>query len=122
MSLKIFNKNNDLVISSLEIASQLGVEHKSTLQIIEKYSVKLELFGRVAEQTDYFKTNGGTQKRKIYYLNENQFKFILSKTPANCKCRGGILYKDFGKTPNRKIVYYDHADPNCPVIPQFRTK
>jgi hypothetical protein len=68
------------------------------------------------------------QDKFVKYVKESYYDYQAnkhldkSKTPANCKCRGGILYKDFGKTPNRKIVYYDHADPNCPVIPQFRTK
>jgi hypothetical protein len=60
--------------------------------------------------------------KESYYDYQANKHLDKSKTPANCKCRGGILYGGFGGVFNGKAVYYDHADLNCSVIPQFRTK
>ncbi|WP_180967313.1 phage regulatory protein/antirepressor Ant [Zhihengliuella halotolerans] len=64
--------------SSLTIAAGAGVQHKNTLEMIERSRADLEEFGRVAFETRPFDTAGGPQLRRVALLNEHQSTLLLT--------------------------------------------
>lgn len=81
--IKIEEQNGEKVVSSITIATELGVEHRATLQVIEKYSAEIEeAFGRVAfemrdVQVAIPNTNAfRTDQSRVAYLTEDQAIFV----------------------------------------------
>jgi phage regulator Rha-like protein len=74
MNINILNYENEKVVSSLQIAENLDLQHESLQRLITKYISKLELFGVVRFEI-------GAKNKKTFYLNENQALFLgtLSK-------------------------------------------
>lgn len=65
-------------VDSRLIASQLGVDHKNTRELIERYQIALGNFGKVPFETEASgKTN---QSQKFYLLNEDQSYLLLTLT------------------------------------------
>lgn len=64
--------------TTLHIAEWTGVKHKNVLEIVRRYTKKLELFGRVAFQTRPFDTSGGVQEREVALLNEGQATLLIT--------------------------------------------
>lgn len=56
----------------------MQVQHKNILELIRKYLPDFEAFGRVAFETQPFETAGGTQKREIAWLNEDQTTLLFT--------------------------------------------
>lgn len=125
MSLQIFTKNNESVVSSLEIAEQLGVEHASTLKVIKEHLPKFELFGRVGFEIEPFETNGGTQKRTVFYLNESQAIFLgtLSRNSEKVVQFKAVLTKAFDEARKpRSLSTMDLLQLNIQAIEQLTAK
>lgn len=97
--MQIITKNKQQVISSVDIAKQLGVEHRATIQLIDKHFDKLELFGGVTFEMIPFETAGGVQKKKVCYLNEPQAIFLgtLSKNTEKVVQFKALLTKAFNE-------------------------
>lgn len=70
--------NGTPVVDSLTIAEGVQIEHRAVLQIIRKYSTDFEVFGGVAFEMRSFETKGGTQKREVAFLNENQAMLLFT--------------------------------------------
>lgn len=60
------------------IAERTGNSYRSIQRIIERHKSRLESFGRVRFEITPFETNGGTQKHKIYFLNEPQATLLIT--------------------------------------------
>lgn len=68
----------DLFTTSEAIASGAGVQHKNTLELIDRHADDLADFGRVAFETRPFQTPGGVQQKRVARLNEQQATLLLT--------------------------------------------
>ncbi len=64
--------------TSLAVAEGVGNPHKSVIQLIRLNIGDFEDFGRVAFQMLPFETLGGTQKREVAILNEQQATLLMT--------------------------------------------
>lgn len=71
-------ENGEPRTTTLAIADGMEVQHKNVLELVRNYTSDLEEFGRVAFETRPFETAGGTQKREIATLNEQQATLIMT--------------------------------------------
>lgn len=79
MSLTIVQRDGAEVFTTSEaIADGAGVQHKNTLELIDRSRADLEEFGGVAFETRTLATAGGVQARRIARLNEQQATLILT--------------------------------------------
>lgn len=74
----IEDAEGELRVSSLIIAGRTENQHKNVIGLINTYRVDLERFGGVAFETQPFETAGGTQRRDVAHLNEQQATFLIS--------------------------------------------
>ena len=72
------NKDGVAVVDTITIAEGVQVEHRAVLQLIRKYLPDFEAFGRVAFEMRPFETAGGTQKREIAWLSEDQTTLLFT--------------------------------------------
>lgn len=72
------NKDGVAVVDTITIADGVHVEHRAVLQLIRKYLQDFEAFGRVAFEMQPFETTGGTQKREIAWLTEDQATLLFT--------------------------------------------
>jgi Rha family phage regulatory protein len=96
--LQVSEKNGVPVVDSIGIADKLGVEHRATLQLIDKYLFEIEdNFGRVTFEMTPFATEGGMQKRRVAYLTEDQALYVatLSKNTQQVVAFKSDLIKKF---------------------------
>lgn len=63
---------DDLFTTSEAIASGAGIQHKNTLELIDRHADDLAEFGGVAFETRPFQTPGGVQQKRVARLNEQQ--------------------------------------------------
>ena len=66
------------VTTSLVIAENTGVQHKSLVQLIRSYIDDLNDVGRVAFETRPFETAGGTQRREVAQLDEPASALLMT--------------------------------------------
>lgn len=66
------------VTTTLAIAEGTGIEHKAVIQLARTYLPDLEEFGRVTFEMRPFETAGGTQRREVAVLNEQQSTLLLT--------------------------------------------
>lgn len=71
-------KDGVAVVDTITIAEGVHVQHKNILELIRKYLPDFEAFGRVAFETQPFETAGGTQKREIAWLTEDQTTLLFT--------------------------------------------
>lgn len=71
-------KDGVAVVDTITIADGVHVEHRAVLQLIRKYLHDFEAFGRVAFEMQPFETSGGTQKREIAWLTEDQTTLLFT--------------------------------------------
>lgn len=95
---------NDLVVSTLDVAEQTQNEHASVMKLVRTYLNDFETFGRVGFEIEPFETAGGNQSREIALLNENQSALLLtymrnSEIVRSFKVR---LIKEFSDMKNQK--------------------
>ena len=72
------NKDGVAVVDTITIADGVHVEHRAVLQLIRKYLQDFEAFGRVTFEMQPFETTGGTQKREIAWLTEDQATLLFT--------------------------------------------
>ena len=116
-NLAVTEYNGQNVVDSRLIAEELGIEHKNFLATIRKYESDLMDFGGVALEKAPTETAGGIQQTTFCYLNENQLRFILSKSRSGlsveaigCLALEGMDLSGFVKTPPRKRVMAKESD------------
>lgn len=99
--------NNELVVSSEQISTGAGVEHRATLQLIETNRAELEEFGGVAFEMRTFATAGGNQQKRVALLNEPQAMLLMTfqRNTAQVKAFKVALIKEFKRLAQR------HAAP-----------
>lgn len=68
----------ELRVSSLIIAGRTEVEHRAILQLLRSHRAEFEDFGGVAFEMTPFETAGGTQRREIAHLNEQQATLLVT--------------------------------------------
>lgn len=74
-ALALVEKDGESRVDTRILAQGLGNQHKNVLELVDRYKVKFERFGKVA-----FKTEPSTNGQKVRYalLNEDQSYFLLS--------------------------------------------
>lgn len=100
-----FTSDKTPVVESTVIADGVGVQHKNVIELVRKYNEDFQAFGRVAFETRPFETAGGTQKREIALLSENQAYLLFTylkntETARQLKVR---LVKAFSEVRNQLI-------------------
>lgn len=66
-------------VDSRVLAEQLGTQHKSSIELIDKYSDKIRRFGHLPFQTEVGKrAQGGGRAERFALLNEDQSFFLLA--------------------------------------------
>lgn len=95
--LEIITQNETLVVDSRLIADELGIEHRALRQTVEKYLTDLEDFGVVSLKEDKpLKGSQGGRPERVYYLNEDQLKFIISKSRNGLATDSINKFKEMG--------------------------
>lgn len=102
-NLVIFTSDKIPVVESTVIAEGVQIEHKAVLQLIRKYLEDFQDFERVTFEMRPFETAGGTQKREVALLNENQAYLLFTylkntETARQLKVR---LVKAFSEVRNQ---------------------
>lgn len=98
------SNENELVVSTLDVAEQTQNEHASVMKLVRTYLNDFETFGGVGFEIEPFETAGGNQSREIALLNENQSALLLtymrnSEIVRSFKVR---LIKEFSDMKNQK--------------------
>lgn len=66
-------------VDSRVLAEQLSTQHKSSIELIDKYSDKIRRFGHLPFQTEVGKrVQGGGKAERFALLNEDQAFFLLA--------------------------------------------
>lgn len=66
-------------VDSRQLARQLGNQHKSTVELIDRYANKIKRFGQLPFQTEVGKrVQGGGNAERFALLNEDQAFFVLA--------------------------------------------
>lgn len=62
------------------LAERLGIQHKNTMELIERYAGKIQQFGLLPFQTEAVKKSGarGAKHQRYALLNEDQAYFLLA--------------------------------------------
>lgn len=91
----IETSNNELVVSSEQIATGAGVEHRATLQLIKANQAELEEFGTVAFQMRPLP--GGGNPVRVALLNEPQAMLLMTmqRNTPQVKAFKVALIKEF---------------------------
>lgn len=102
-NLVTFTSDKTPVVESTVIAEGVQIEHRAVLQLIRKYLEDFQAFERVTFETRPFETAGGTQKREVALLNENQAYLLFTylkntETARHLKVR---LVKAFSEVRNQ---------------------
>lgn len=63
-------------VSSMVIAENIGVKHESVRDIISKYKIQFNEFGKIS--TTDFKSVDGKMSKTVFMLNENQSSFLFT--------------------------------------------
>ena len=80
--------NDEPRMDSRIIASELGVEHKNTRELLEQYQSDFEEFGVVRFETAKPpKGSVGGRPEKFYYLNEDQVCLLLTYSQNTAQAR-----------------------------------
>ncbi|MGP5121997.1 Rha family transcriptional regulator [Glutamicibacter ardleyensis] len=91
----IETSNNELVVSSEQIATGAGVEHRATLQLIKANQAELEEFGQVAFEMRL--TGKAGSDIRVALLNEPQAMLLMTfqRNTAQVKAFKVALIKEF---------------------------
>ena len=73
-----FTEDGTPVIDTVTIAKGVNVEHRAVIQLVRKYESDFNAFGRVTFEMRPFETAGGTQKREVALLNEDQATLLFT--------------------------------------------
>lgn len=114
MSKLVFARNGQAFTTSRIIAESTGNTHQAMLKLVRGYLEDFEAFGRVGFEIQSFETNGGTQKREIAILNEQQATLLVTY------CKNTEVVRKF-KVALVKAFYEmrAHLQPQCPARDQL---
>ena len=92
-------------VSSMDIASSLGIQHKNVLELLRRYRDDFAQFARGAFETRPFETPGGSQSREVAMLSEDQCGLLLaySRNTAWVRSLKVELVRTFGRTRREGI-------------------
>jgi phage regulator Rha-like protein len=78
-------ENNEIYVSTNIIAQELNRQHRLIINLVKTYKKELELLGVITFEKLLHKTEKGGQPLKAYFLNEEQFIFLVMnmRTKAN---------------------------------------
>lgn len=122
--------SQEMTVDSVTVAEHCGVTHEAALKLLKSHGAKLEAaFGRVRFEIATFPTKGGTQKRRIAHLTEDQatafitlfqntekvvdFKFALVAAFSEAKRRLGE--NDLTRDAIREYVIRDYYRRTAPA-------
>lgn len=74
----VFARNGQPVTTSIVLAENTDNTHQAILRLLNKYRKDFEFFGRVGFEIQPFETEGGTQRRQIAFLNEQQATLLVT--------------------------------------------
>lgn len=113
-----YTDNGIALVSTLDFAEGLHIQHKSLLETIRGYLPAIEKdFGRVTFETRPFETAGGTQYREIALLTEDQSLFIgsLSRNSERVVEFKSVLVRSFAEArrllQQKALPSYQIDDP-----------
>lgn len=89
--LVLVSRDGEPVTTSLVMAEGTKNEHRAVLQLIRGNIADFEEFGRVAFEMQPFVTAGGTQRREVAVLNEQQATLLVTYM------RNNEIVRDFKK-------------------------
>ena len=98
-NLNIETVQSQLVIDSRLISKELGIDHKNFLETIRRHKETIETaFGELRRENYIAKTpTGGTREYfSHYWLNEDQVKFLVSKSRYGLTVESINKFKDIG--------------------------
>lgn len=98
------NEPCSLVVSSLDFAAGLDIQHKNLLETVRIHREVIERdFGQIAFQTRPFITDGGKQVRTVAYFTEDQALFVgtLSRNSKRVVEFKSVLVKSFADARRR---------------------
>ena len=97
MAIEIVSQNDCLVVDSRLIADELGIEHATLLKTIKKYLTEIQEFGFLAFKNEKLKRpQGGTYITNWCLLNEEQSRFVISKSRNGLKAESIEKFKALG--------------------------
>lgn len=74
----VFARNGQPFTTSIVLAENTENTHQSVLRLLRKYQKDFDFFGRVGFEIQPFETEGGTQRREIAILNEQQATLLVT--------------------------------------------
>lgn len=91
------NQAGEPRVDSREIAQNLGVKHKNTLELIERYADRFRQHGLLPFQTEAVKRPGSRGAKHLRYvsLNEDQCYFLLAlsrNTPKVVELKSELVH------------------------------
>ncbi|MGP5389828.1 Rha family transcriptional regulator [Glutamicibacter arilaitensis] len=100
----IETSNNELVVSSEQIATGAGVQHKNTLELIKANQAELEEFGAVAFETRPLP--GGGNPVRVALLNEPQAMLLMTfqRNTPQVKTFKVALIKEFRRLATQPVA------------------
>jgi Phage regulatory protein Rha (Phage_pRha)/ORF6C domain len=122
--IELVRVDNEARVNTRDIAQRLGVQHASTLSLIDDYLEDFEAFGRVGFEIDTLATNGGKQKSRCAYLNEDQAYLLLTFTknsPEARACKVALVAAfRTAREPNTLVTMNDPILMQVELIRQLR--
>lgn len=99
----IETSNNELVVSSEQIAIGAGVEHRATLQLIKTNQAELEEFGQVAFE---MRAGYNNAQVRVALLNEPQAMLLMTfqRNTAQVKQFKVALIKEFKRLATQQVT------------------
>lgn len=100
----IETSNNELVVSSEQIATGAGVQHKNTLELIKTNRAELEEFGQVAFETRL--TGKAGSDIRVALLNEPQAMLLMTfqRNTPQVKAFKVALIKEFRRLATQPVA------------------
>lgn len=109
MSAIVTLAGDQAVTNTMAIATGTETQHKNVLELVRTYKADLEEFGRVAFETLPLETAGGTQRREVAILNEQQSTLLLTYM------RNSDIVRAFKKRLVREFWEMRRAGTGLPV-------
>lgn len=81
------NESGEPVTRTTAIAQGAKHRHSTVIRLVRENIVDLEDFGRVGFEIQPFATPGGTQRREVAVLNEQQATLLLTYMRNNAEVR-----------------------------------
>ncbi len=101
---------NEARVDSRTLSEYLQNQHKAVIQLIDSYINNFEEFGRVTFKMRPFETDGGKQKQRVAFLNEDQAYLLLSfsRNTTHVRKLKVELIKAFSRFRRHKQIESDY--------------